>query len=965
MNVNDKMHGFTVTNIREIKEIGGKLVEMTHDVTGARLAWADNGDENKLFSVGFRTLPEDSTGVFHILEHSVLCGSDKFPVKEPFVELLKTSMNTFLNAMTFPDKTLYPVSSRIEQDYLNLSEVYLDAVFRPNILNNPNIFYQEGWHIDTTGDDTVFKGVVFNEMKGAMSDVDQVAEQAMSTLLFPDSCYGFNSGGDPRNIPDLTYEEFIEKYKRFYHPSNAYFFLDGDVPLDKTLSMIESYLADFGRLEDVPQLALQTPVRSDKQISYVAGSEDDKPLICFGKIIGSWEDRDKMLALSVILEQISDSNESPLKRAVLSSGLAEDMEIYVSDGICQPYIMMLFRGISCEDGSRPDEAGLEAIAGRLLGIVEDTITKITSEGFARKGLEASINQTAFRFRQYPEPQALYRAISSYSSWLYGGDPAFYLTTDEAVANVRAMIPAGEMENLANEIFADTSAFSRIILVPDTGLAGKNAAEEAARVKAATDAMSDDEKASLEELNRKLLEWQQTEDSEEALATIPQLDLSDIDPMPQLIATEIKDAGSAKILFHPVATNGIVHINAYFPVTQLSLDELPQAALVTEFFRDLPTAEFSVLGLQDEIRTYIGSLSFGLDILAKDVERKECTPCFRVRASVLEENLARAEEIITEILTRTRFDDKAMMRELITQIDEDSKRTAVSQGHRLALSEARSHWSARDAAAEAVNGYTFIQYMHRMSSASDEDLDSFTAFAEGTVKASINRNNAIISVTADSYPDMADFINMLPDGEPMPEKAAYVSSLPVKMGIDLPSAVSFAVTAYDMASDGRRMSGSMQVAANIISLTHLWNTIRVQGGSYGASMSAGRTGGLFCYTYRDPSPARSLDVYKTIPEFLSSTVSEDTSIDGYIISTIASTEPLISPAAKGRAADDFWLSGFSDEDRIRIRREILETKAADLAALCDTLKDMTEKSSVCVAGPRTALEACEDIEVFDL
>ena len=257
MTVNDKMHGFTVTNIREIKELGGRLVEMEHDATGAKLVWADNGDENKLFSVGFRTLPEDSTGVFHILEHSVLCGSEKYPVKEPFVELLKTSMNTFLNAMTFPDKTVYPVSSRIEQDYLNLMGVYLDSVFKPNVLTDPNIFYQEGWHIDTTGDAPAYKGVVFNEMKGAMSEVDSVADETMTSLLFPDSCYGFNSGGDPKSIPELTYDSFIERYKKFYHPSNSYFYLDGDIPLDATLGKIEAYLSGFDRLDDVPQLSYQ------------------------------------------------------------------------------------------------------------------------------------------------------------------------------------------------------------------------------------------------------------------------------------------------------------------------------------------------------------------------------------------------------------------------------------------------------------------------------------------------------------------------------------------------------------------------------------------------------------------------------------------------------------------------------------------------------------------------------------
>jgi len=966
MTVNDRLHGFTVTNIREIKEIGGRLVEMEHDATGARLVWADNGDENKLFSVGFRTLPEDSTGVFHILEHSVLCGSDKYPVKEPFVELLKTSMNTFLNAMTFPDKTVYPVSSRIEQDYLNLMDVYLDCVFKPNVLKDPNIFYQEGWHIDTDGEEPSYKGVVFNEMKGAMSEIDSVADEAMTALLFPDSCYGFNSGGDPKAITDLTYENFTAQYRRYYHPSNSYFYLDGDIPLDATLEKIESYLADFDRLDDVPQLRSQTPVRADKTACFAASGEDDKPLICFGKIISSWEDRDKMLALSIILEQIADSNESPLKRAVLSSGLAEDMEIYVSDGIAQPYLMMLFRGIKDGENEKPDAAALENVARRLMSIVEETITKITDEGFSKRNLEASVNQTDFRFRQYPEPQALYRMIAAYSSWLYGGDPALYLSTDASIAKVRSMIDNGEIEDVAREILGDTSMLSTLILTPDTGFAAKEASEEAARVKAVVDALDDTGRESLDELNRKLVEWQQTEDSEEALSTIPQLDIADIDPMPQLIPTEEKDVCGAKVLFHQLPSNGIVHINAYFPITQLALSELPAAALITEFFKDLPTAKYDVLSLQNEIRMYIGGISFGLDILAKDNDYEECTPCLRVRASFLADKQPDAEALIAEILTETKFSEKKMMREQITQIDEDSKRTAMANGHRLGLFEARSHWSARDAAAEAVNGLSFMQYMHGMSAASDEELDAFTSFAEEVIRNSICRQNTIIGVTADSCPDLTGLLGKLPDGKAMPEKVHYESELPRRMGIDIPAAVSFAVTSYDLKRDGHKMNGSYQVASNIISLSHLWNNIRVQGGAYGASMSAGRTGSLFCHTYRDPSPGRSLGIFKTISDFLTDFASDESlDIDGFIISTIASTEPLLSPAAKGRSADDFYLSGFTDEDRIKIRKEILSTTSGDLAALSDVLSDMAEKGTVCVVGPKAALDACEDLEIFTL
>ena len=282
----DKLYGFTVTRIRDIDELEGRLVEMSHDKTGAGLVWADNGEENKLFSVGFKTLPEDSTGVFHILEHSVLCGSAKYPVKEPFVELLKTSMNTFLNAMTYQDKTVYPVSSRMEQDYLNLMGVYLDAVFAPDILTNPDIFFQEGWHIDTDRDTPYYKGVVFNEMKGAMSDVDQVSERTMLSLLFPDNCYGYNSGGDPEIIPELTYEKFIETYKRYYHPSNAYFYLDGDIPLEKTLEMIDGYIGKCDRLENVPEIKMQEPVISEKVCVYDA-EPGSKALVVYGRILGT------------------------------------------------------------------------------------------------------------------------------------------------------------------------------------------------------------------------------------------------------------------------------------------------------------------------------------------------------------------------------------------------------------------------------------------------------------------------------------------------------------------------------------------------------------------------------------------------------------------------------------------------------------------------------------------------------
>ena len=955
LNIDDRLHGFTVTNVRRIEEIGGNLIEMIHDATGAKLVWADNGAENKLFSVGFKTLPEDSTGVFHILEHSVLCGSEKFPIKEPFVELLKTSMNTFLNAMTFPDKTLYPVSSRVKQDYLNLTEVYLDAVFRPNILTNPDIFYQEGWHVDTTDKEPAFKGVVFNEMKGAMSDVDQLAERAMMKLLFPDNCYGYNSGGDPDAIVDLTYEKFVETYTRYYHPTNSYFYLDGDIPLEETLSMVNGYIAGYEKHRVFPRIVSQKPLVDRKTMPYAA-AEDDKGVVACGRIIGSWEDRDKMLALSVILEQLADSNESPIKRAVLSSGMAEDMEIYVSDGISQPYIMMIFRGV--------ENANLDS--GKLLQIVCDAASEAAESGISRRDIEASVNQLDFRFREYPEPQALYRANAAYASWLYGGDPALYLQTNEAVENLRKMAAAGDFEKIILDVLADKSKFSVLCLNPDAGYGKTEAEAEARFVKSIIKSMTSEERASLEKLNEDLLSWQQTPDSPEDVAKIPMLEVSDIDPMPEIIETKETEVNGARLLFHPVPSKGIVYVNAYFPLTQLSLEELPAAALITELYKDLPTEKYDVLSLHNEIRMHVGSISFSLDILAKDNDKDHCTPCIKAKASVLEEKLPYAEELMTEILTRTKFEDKALIKELIVQIDEDTKRSAQASGHRLALYAAKSHFSARDAVSNSVVGHGFMQYMHDMSAASDEKLDAFISFAKRTISESVNKSNVTLSVTATDYADLSGFVDMLPEGDKQAEKAHYSAALPRKMGIQAPVAVSFAALAYDMTSHGGKMNGHMSVASNIVSLSFLWNEIRVQGGAYGASMSAGRTGGLFCFTYRDPSPARSLEIYKSIPDFLNEAASsEDMDPSGFIISSIASTEPLLSPAAKGRAADDFYLSGFTDEDRIRFRKEMLETTPEMLKEQCEALAQMARYGAVCVVGPKEVLETIDDLEIVDL
>ncbi len=535
-----------------------------------------------------------------------------------------------------------------------------------------------------------------------------------------------------------------------------------------------------------------------------------------------------------------------------------------------------------------------------------------------------------------------------------------------------MIDSGEIDKLAKEYFTDYSSFSSLTLLPSTTLGAIKAEEEEARLQAILRSMSQAASSAeeidpavmlhLDELNANLAAWQEAPDSEEALATIPTLEISDINPMPELIPTEESKIGDVTMLYHKLPTKGIVYINAYFPLTGLSIEELPSAALVSEFYKDLPTENYTVLQLQTEIKKYLGELSFGIEIMSRDADPSSCTPYLRARASALSENLSHAEDLIIEVMTRTRFDDESLMKEVVTQLVDEGKRYAISAGHKFAMYAARSHFTSRDAAAEALNGYTFLRYIGALSEAFDDRIDDFAIFANKLVTENVVKQGAVISVTASEPQDMTKLAGMIPDGQPRPATASYTSSLPMRLGIEIPSQVSYAVTAYDLNSMGAKPNGSLAVAANILSFAYLWNEVRVKGGAYGTGVSAKRDGCILCYSYRDPSPDRSLGIYKTIPSYIEKL---DTDLDGFIISTIATTEPLISPAFKGISADDFWFSNHTDDKRIERRSQILGTKLEELHAWAPAFEKLAAQGAVCVLGHRSALASCEDLEIRQL
>ncbi len=951
-----KLHGFTVDRVRYVDELSATLVEMSHDKTGAALCWMDNGEDNKLFCIGFKTLPEDSTGVFHILEHSVLCGSDKYPVREPFVELLKSSMNTFLNAMTFPDKTIYPVSSRNEQDFLNLTSVYLDAVFAPKLLENPSIFYQEGWHTEVNDGVPSYKGVVFNEMKGAMSGVDDIVDQGLNGLLYPDNCYRFNSGGDPAAIPDLTYEHYVASYKRYYHPSNSRIFLDGSVPLDKTLAMIDGYLSAYERSEEVHEIPMQQPKAGEGTCYYEIGEGEDpqgKVVYTTAKIIGTWQDKNKLMAAEVLCDLLADSNESPLKRAILSAGLGEDMNLYVIDGNAQPYVALQVRNT--------DQDKVEAIRKT----VRDTVTAIVENGIDKGALEASLNHYVFRVRQEREPQGLLHAINSLSSWLYGGDPLMYLAHDEAIAYLHGLAENGGFEALLRELLLDDTGLVALTVLPSATYGAQLRQTENARLQAEMAARSEADKAELTKLNEALAAWQQTADTPEQLAALPTLPLSEVGEEPELVDTEVKTVEGVTVLHHKIPSKGINYLSLYFKLTDCTLEELTALSMMPAALSNLPTDKYTAAQLQQEIKTYIGSLQFRLGVTGREGETETCTPYLFAHASILEENWDKATALLEEILLHTHYNEPERIRELLMQENENAKQFGVMAGNAVGIAAVQAHYSAQGAVAEAQCRYTCFQWFHTMVKEFDSRVDGLVALMERVTERNICRACLTASITTAREVDLSGLLGALPQGEPVAEEAAYVTRLPKRLGIRIPAQAAFAERGYHLSQCGVKPDGSLQVADNILTFDYLWNEVRVQGGAYGVGMNTGRSGAVVYSSYRDPSPARSLKVYAGSSDFLKAYCAGEEELDKFIISTIARTEPLQAPGDRGLAADGRWFAGVTGEVLKEHRRQMLATTREKLLAWCPVLDTMHREGAVCVVAHDEALKTCEDLEVYDL
>lgn len=942
------LHGFRLLRSRALPELEGTLWEYRHERTGTQLCWLDRRDENKAFSIAFKTPPQDSTGVFHILEHSVLCGSDRYPVKEPFVELMKTSLQTFLNAMTYPDKTVFPVSSRNDQDFLNLIDVYLDGVLHPAICHRPEIFRQEGWRFERDEDGALqYQGVVLNEMKGSFSAPGAVLSQQMNRLLFPDTCYRHVAGGDPACIPRLRYEDFLDSHRRYYHPSNARISLVGSVALEEVLERLDRCFAGFARREADFDIPRQEPVSGFAEAAYELGPqepEEGRAILAHGQLLGCYDEQLRCFAAALLADYLAGDNDAPMKRAILDGGLGQDLAMGVQDGLQQPWFSWEVWNTEAEKREEI-ELTLRRTAGELL-----------ERGLDQERLRACYSQLAFRLRDRDGgsmPRSLSEALEMLDTWLYGGDPANGLLVEPTLAALEAQLDTDYFPRLLRQLFVEEGAAATVLLTPSRELGREKARQEARRLAEATADWTEADYTALERETEALLRWQQTPDTPEALDSIPMLQLSDLPQRPEPLELEESRLAGVPLLRHRLGSS-LAYCKAHFSAADLALEELPALSLLCSLLGTAATAAYDSQRLQILLRQHTGRLSFYPTVLPGR-DSGHCRVLLTASLLCLPEEQEQAMALLAEILTRSRLEEGRLLDEVLSQLSLSAQLSLSENGHQYAVTRADAYQSACGAAREYSGGVELVTWL-KSSATGDraalaEQLRQLAARLCTRARLTLSCSERVRTESLEGL------LRALPQGEALPcDQAAYVPLGQRQEGLRIPSEVGFAAAAGSLQRGGLRFHGSVPVLAGVLNYVYLWNEIRVQGGAYGCGFSGRDDGGLFCWTYRDPQPGRSLEIMARCADFVRDFCREEPDITGFILSAVAALDPLRTAGERLAAAENRWFRGITEEDACRRWQELLHTTPAELLALCPALETLAG-GGVCVAAGEEQLDGC--------
>ncbi|MBR3160347.1 MAG: insulinase family protein [Atopobiaceae bacterium] len=946
--------GFEVTAIEPLPELAGTAYVMRHVASGARTLWIACDDANKSFAIAFKTPPANDTGVFHILEHSVLCGSDRFPVKEPFVNLLKTSMQTFLNALTFSDKTMYPVASTSTADLENLMDVYLDAVLHPAIYQRPRIFEQEGWHLETNDDGSLaYNGVVFNEMKGATSDPDDVLMLGVDRALFPDTCYRFESGGDPRAIPTLSYEEFLNAHARHYDLANSYVILYGNMDIERELAFIDKRLQGAERRNaGMPNpLEMQHPVVAGLSRVEMATAPENAA-VALAYVVGDASQRERLLATDVLLDAIAGSNESPLKRAVLEEGLGDDFVPILADGELQPRLVLMLKGAK------------EGVAERFRALVEDTCARLSTEGIGHDRLAASLAQAEFHLREqdfgsYPAGIAL--SMQAMASWLYDdARPVDFLRFEDILETLKASLDEGYFERLLRDLVCESKHSAEVELVPVQEGAAAQEEEELRNVR---ESLSDDDLQRIAREVEALRAEQEAPDSPEDLAKLPRLSISDIEPpKPEGQARDV-DA-PLPCIAHELETRGIDYVFHYFDLRHLSYEDLPYVGLLSDLLGKLATKEHSAADLDTLVQLNLGTLDVFCETFGRSDDRLDARPTLVIGASALATKVDDLARIPAEVWNETLYDDADRILALLQQRRIMLEQHFINAGHASAIARMATYWSAASKVAGQLGGIDYYSFLKDLLGHWEERKDELCDRLCALAKRIFTSSNVISSFvgTADDrerfwksggalgLAPLADAHATLVVPVPEPRNEAFV----------IPSNVSYVAAgiapAIEQVDQTAAAVAAWRVAQRAFSYDYLWNEVRVKGGAYGSGFRRTQTGILQCWSYRDPGIDATLRRYDDMAAWLRAWQPDEDELTGYIVSTIASHDAPTKPRAVARRQDLLRFSGRSTDWRDLVRAEELAVTADGIRLLADSLDELAQTKAICVFGPRDAIEA---------
>jgi len=956
-------NGFRLDDEQNVNDINSIAQIFYHEKSGARLLYLKNDDDNKVFSITFRTPPEDSTGVAHIVEHSVLCGSRKFPMKEPFVELVKGSLNTYLNAMTFPDKTMYPVASRNEKDFRNLMNVYLDAVFYPNIGKCPETLMQEGWHyeLENQEGEITYKGVVYNEMKGVFSSPDAILDNKIFQSLFPHTAYGVESGGDPDDIPKLTQQQFIDFHEQYYHPSNGYIFLYGDLDILENLKFLdEAYLSSFEKKQVTSQIALQ-PAFAQK-VEYVfdysiapTDTKEDKTFMSMDFVLGQATDSEVCLAFQILEYLLLETPAAPLKKVLLEAGLGKDVVGTFVRSILQPTFGIVVTGTN------------EGEKEKFIQVVDEELKRLVAEGIDKKLIEACINIFEFTLREAnygSRPKGLVYNIKCMDSWLYDESPLIHLEYTDILEKIKSALTTNYFEQLIERYLLNNNHQALIILRPKHGLAEEKDAEVRKHLANYKASLSPAEIQSLIEQTAQLKLRQQAVDSPEALATIPLLTLADIETTAEELPLVEKQEMGVPVLFHPLYTNEIAYVSMYFDTRIVPQSQLPYVYLLAEILGKIATEQYDYAELSNEININTGGIGFDVAVYTENSNDEKYLPKFMVKGKSLVGKLPQLFKLFRQIIAHSRFDNSKRIQEIVQETKSNWDMNLFRRGQQLATNRVLSYFSpiAQYNEIGMLLFYDFIADLEKNFTAKSEELYSNLVMVANLI---FNKKNLLISVTVDEdnymkFKDsLATFVPCL-SSEGVTIQNYKFNITQCNEGLMTSGKVQYVVKGANFRKLGYAYHGSLKVLETILRYDYLWTRVRVQGGAYGGFAKFERNGNMVLGSYRDPNLSETLAVYDETPFYLRKFAVDEREMTKYIIGTMSQLDTPLTSSQKGERAANHYIRKISQTNIQEERDEILAVGQTDICKLADLVDAAMQQNYLCVFGNEQKIKENKNI-----